>query len=440
MGATKKRARVRLIGGLVAAACAMTLVACGDDSGDSSSATTGGGAATTAAAGAATTAAGGAATTAAGEQATGEPIVVGIYTPADNPSFTAPELIDGAEAAVEYVNNQLGGIGGRPIQLESCTTDYTAPRLTACANELFQKEPLIIIPGPDAGALTVQPTFDATGIPLIGGASFTPPEYTSASRALFNGWSASLFPAMVHFAISQLHATNMAALAYDLPSNTFIKALFMDAPAKAAGIPAPATVTAPAGTADLTATFAAALEAKPDALLAYGLPCQPAFQAYSSLGTDVPMIMPDNCGDPDTLAAAGAAANGVYFVGLYKGSEVFPDDPDVKLYNQVMEEEKPDAADTDFSRGGFGTIMNIHDLLDGMDPASLTHQSVLAAFKATTDQPSFLNVPYSCSAPPLPNFAGICAGSAYLVQQVDGTIQKLSDYVSMEELWGAAAG
>ena len=125
------------------------------------------------------TAAGGAATTAAGEQATGEPIVVGIYTPADNPSFTAPELIDGAEAAVEYVNNQLGGIGGRPIQLESCTTDYTAPRLTACANELFQKEPLIIIPGPDAGALTVQPTFDTTGIPLIGGTSFTPPEYTS---------------------------------------------------------------------------------------------------------------------------------------------------------------------------------------------------------------------------------------------------------------------
>ena len=126
--------------------------------------------------------------------------MIGIYTPADNPSFTAPELIDGAEAATDYVNNQLGGIGGRPIQLESCTTDYTAPRLTACANELFQKQPLIIIPGPDAGALTVQATFDATGIPLIGGASFTPPEYTSPSRALFNGWSASLFPAMVHFA------------------------------------------------------------------------------------------------------------------------------------------------------------------------------------------------------------------------------------------------
>jgi branched-chain amino acid transport system substrate-binding protein len=373
-------------------------------------------------------------------KATGEPIVVGIYTPANNSSFTAPELIDGAEAAVDYVNDNLGGIGGRPIQLESCTTDYTAPGLTACVNQLFQKKPLIIIPGPDAGALSVQPTIDATGIPLIGGASFTPPEYTSPSRALFSGWSASLFPAMVHFAISQLHATNLAALAYDLPSNAFIKALFMDAPAKAAGIPAPATVTAPAGTADLTATFAAALQGNPDALLAYGLPCQPAFQAYTSLATDVPMIMPDNCGDPATLKAAGSAANGVYFVGLYKGSEVFPDDPDVQLYDKVMKEAKPDAADTDFSRGGFGTIMNIQALLGSMDPASLTNQSVLAAFKATKDQPSFLNVPYSCSAVPVAQFPGICAGSAYLMQQVDGKIQKLSDFVPMDELWGAAAG
>ena len=228
IGARRKRARGRLVGGLVAAACVMTLVACGDDdSGSDAADTTSAGAATTAA-GAATTA-GSAATTAAGEQATGEPIVIGIYTPADNQSFTAPELIDGAEAAVEYVNNQLGGIGGRPIQLESCTTDYTAPGLTACVNELFQKDPLIIIPGPDAGALSVQPTIDATGIPLIGGASFTPPEYTSPTRSLFNGWSASLFPAMVHFAISELQATNLAALALDLPSNAFIRALFMDA-------------------------------------------------------------------------------------------------------------------------------------------------------------------------------------------------------------------
>ena len=65
VGARRKRARVRLVSGLVAAVCVMTLVACGDESDSDAADTTSAGATT--AAGAATTAAGGAATTAAGE-------------------------------------------------------------------------------------------------------------------------------------------------------------------------------------------------------------------------------------------------------------------------------------------------------------------------------------------------------------------------------------
>ena len=101
------------------AVCSTALVACGDDSGSSSAttggaATTGAGSATTG--GAATTAAG-VATTAAVVKATGKPIVIGIYTPADNPA--SPPLSDRRRrGGDEYVNNELGGLGGRPIQLE----------------------------------------------------------------------------------------------------------------------------------------------------------------------------------------------------------------------------------------------------------------------------------------------------------------------------------
>ena len=180
-------------------------------------------------------------------KAKGDPIVIGIYTPADNSTFTAPELIDGTNAAVQYVNSSLAGIGGRPIQLETCKSDYTAPGLTVCANKLFQKNPLIIIPGPDAAALTVQSIFNDTKIPLIGGASFTPPEYTSPTRAVFNGFSASLFPAMVHFAVDKLGAKKLTALSVDDPSNVIIKSIFMDPIAAANGLPKPDYVASPAG-------------------------------------------------------------------------------------------------------------------------------------------------------------------------------------------------
>lgn len=369
------------------------------------------------------------------DKAKGEPIVIGIYTPADNTTFTAPELIDGADAAVEYVNNDLGGIGGRPIKLETCKSDYTAPGLTACANKLFQKDPLIIIPGPDAAAFTVQSTFDATGIPLVGGASFTPPEYGSPTRVLFNGFSASLFPAMVKFAVSELKAEKIATLSVDDPTNPIIKSVFVDPIAKANGLPKPTYVASPPGSADLTSTFAAALEDDPSALLPFGVPCLPAFQAYQSLGTDVPMVMPDNCADKETLAKAGASADGVYFVELYNGVEVAPDDPDVKLYTEKMAQYGEGVVDTDFTRAAFGTIMNIHELLDEEDPDSLTHESVLAAFKDTADQPNFLGTPYGCKAPPVASYPAVCAGSAFLVRQVDGNLERQTEFVTIEDLY-----
>lgn len=370
----------------------------------------------------------------------GKPIVIGIYTPADNPTFTAPELIDGAQAAVSYLNADLDGLGGRPLKLVTCKSDYTAPTLTSCANKLFQADPLIIIPGPDAAALSVQPVFNDSGIPLIGGASFTPPEYTSSTREMFNGFSASLFPAMVHFAIDKLHAKKLTAMSIDDPSNVFIKAIFMDPIAEAAGLPTPKYVPAPIGTADLTSSVAAALETKPDVLLPFGLPCLPFFQAYQSLGSKVPVILPDNCGDKETLKKAGAQADGVYFIDLYADSRITPKDKDVKLYLKEMKKYAKGVADTDFSRSGFGTIMNIHALLDNMDPNTLTHESVLAAFKATNNQPNFLNTPYSCAAPPLPKYPAICAGSAFLMRQVNGKLKRQSPYTTLDVLFGNASG
>ena len=373
-------------------------------------------------------------------KASGKPIVIGIYTPADNATFTAPELIDGAQAAVKYVNNTLDGLGGRPIKLVSCKSDYTVPGLTACANQLFQQNPLIIIPGPDASAFSVQGTFDASGIPLIGGASFTPPEYTSKSRAVFNGFSASLFPAMVHFAVAKLHAKKLTTMSVDVPSNTIIKSIFMDPIAATNGLPKPDFIAVPVGSADLTSFVAAALEKKPDVLLPFGLPCLPFFQAYQSLGSHVPVILPDNCSDSKTLKQAGAQANGMYFVSLYNGQQITPKDPDVKIYAKQMKKYAKGVADTSFSRSAFGTIMNIHKLLGSTDPNTLTHASVLAAFKGASKQPNFLNTPYDCVSPPVPKYPAICAGSAFLMRQVNGKVKRQTQFVTLDILFAKANG
>jgi branched-chain amino acid transport system substrate-binding protein len=373
-------------------------------------------------------------------KAKGEPIVIGTYTPADNPTFTAPELIDGERAAVSYVNNDLNGVGGRPLKLVSCKSDYTAPGLTACANKLFQADPLIIIPGPDAAAFSVQPVFNDSGVPLIGGASFTPPEYTSPSRAVFNGFSASLFPAMIHFAVDKFDAKKLTIMALDIQSNSIIESIFFDPVAENYGLPKPEYVPVPTGSADMTSSIAAALDTNPDVLLPFGLPCLPFYQAYQSLGSDVPVILPDNCSDTKTLKRAGSQAEGMHYVSLFNGPAVAPKDKDVRIYSQQMKKYAKNAPDTDFSRAGFGSIMNIHDLLDDQDPSTLTHESVLTAFKGASDQANFLNTPYDCVAPPVADYPAICAGSAFLMQQKNGKLKRESKFVTLDVLFNEPTG
>ena len=65
--------------------------------------------------------------------ATGEPITIGATAPTDSPVFSAPEVLEATAAAVEYMNNELDGIGGRPLELETCTTSSAIGTIVICS-------------------------------------------------------------------------------------------------------------------------------------------------------------------------------------------------------------------------------------------------------------------------------------------------------------------
>src|SRR5437868_3006414 len=88
---------------------------------------------------------------------TGEPIVVGLLNQEDAPVGSFPDLRRGAEAAVKHVNADLGGVGGRPIRLESCATRGTAESSQACATEVLDAHPVAVIGGVDLGSAASLP-------------------------------------------------------------------------------------------------------------------------------------------------------------------------------------------------------------------------------------------------------------------------------------------
>jgi hypothetical protein len=68
--------------------------------------------------------------------ASGEPIKIGFQNPEGDPAGSFPEYSIAAQAAADYINAELNGLGGRPIELDVCVMAITPDDSQRCANEL----------------------------------------------------------------------------------------------------------------------------------------------------------------------------------------------------------------------------------------------------------------------------------------------------------------
>ncbi|MSX15929.1 MAG: hypothetical protein F2805_06375, partial [Actinobacteria bacterium] len=51
---------------------------------------------------------------------TGEPFVIGVVNTEGSPAADFPDFTNAFRAAANYINSELGGFAGRPIELEIC--------------------------------------------------------------------------------------------------------------------------------------------------------------------------------------------------------------------------------------------------------------------------------------------------------------------------------
>ena len=107
------------------------------------------------------------------KKATGSPYVFGMIND-ETGAVTFPEARQGAIAAVDYVNNYLGGINGHPILIDNCIGDGTPATARACANQLVAKHPLAILGAADVGAPASIPIYAHANLAYLGGIPFTP--------------------------------------------------------------------------------------------------------------------------------------------------------------------------------------------------------------------------------------------------------------------------
>jgi ABC-type branched-subunit amino acid transport system substrate-binding protein len=82
------------------------------------------------------------------------------------PPFPLPQLADGAQAAVDRINND-GGVNGRQIELITCDDEGTANGATACGQQAVQEQVLAVIGQFTLFGDAFVGLTDAAGIPLV---------------------------------------------------------------------------------------------------------------------------------------------------------------------------------------------------------------------------------------------------------------------------------
>lgn len=354
-------------------------------------------------------------------KATGSPYVFGLIND-ETGAVTFPESRQAEIAATNYVNNYLDGINGHPIQLADCISDGTAPTSARCASELVAKHPIAILGAADTGTPGSLPVYARAGLAYLGGVPFTPVEQNAPNSIQF--WSVSLGDnaAASVYAPKSLGVKSASVLYFDNSQGKVAGLGIIPPVMKAAGVTSVKTVAVPPTTPDPSPEAATAVSSHPDAIYV-DIPnnCGVVLKDIKALGYSGKLLGIDPCTSPQAISSAAGAANGMYIATAF-------DTTGTQFAQFVAAMKKwaaPNTAIDGIAEAGFGTVMNVRNMLATIKGTPTT-KTILAAFKAGSDHPNFMSHPYTCDGTAVAKAVSIC-NDYYLMEQIQGSKLVISD-------------
>jgi branched-chain amino acid transport system substrate-binding protein len=372
------------------------------------------------------------------KKASGAPVVFGLLNLESGP-VTFPEYRQAAEAAVQYVNNYKGGIGGRPIQLANCATDGQPATSARCASQVIDKKPVAILGGADIGAPGAFKVYQRAKVDYIGGIPFTPVESNAPNSVIFISISTGDNAAAVKYAAKSL-GVKKASVIYTDDTQGKATGLGVIVPAmKKSGITVKAVPIAP-NAADFTSAAASAIGGSPD-LVYVNSPnaCPGLLKALKSVGYGGKLMGIDPCSSPPALAAAGDAAEGLYFAQPFQSPD--SGSADAKTFLAATQKYGPKNLALDsIAEAGFSSVVNLQKQLDPLGANGLTSASILKAFKGSSNNTNFLAHEYTCNGKQIPGAASVCNAYQLMKQVKSGKVTTVDNkWITGADLVGKPA-
>jgi branched-chain amino acid transport system substrate-binding protein len=355
----------------------------------------------------------------------GEPIVLAIIAQERGPA-ALPDSRLAAEAAIEYVNTELGGAAGRPLQLESCITDGSPEQSSACANQLLEKHPVAFVGESELGTAGSVPIIEKAGVPLVGAAGITPELVVSTHAFAFGLDAVADWSGWTKYLVTDGNAKTINLINIDIPAAPVFEAAVRSV-AEANGATLGKVVSLPLTATDVTSQMAAAAEGNPDVIMAVTSAqlCVPAAQAHESVAPQPKLFLPGICSSPETLAAAGSSMDGA-LIGVGQLNPYDTDDPEVATYRRVLDTYGHDVALSQFAGNAFTAVMNLKAVVDDLGPENVTAESITSAFRAGSNVASFMTDTYTCDMK-VPISAITCVRGRRVLEVKDGALSDLSD-------------
>jgi branched-chain amino acid transport system substrate-binding protein len=367
--------------------------------------------------------------------ASGEPIKLGFQWSESGPA-ALPDMEIGADAAVEYVNNKLGGVNGRPIELVKCGTAGTPESSTICANNFKDSGVPLVLISADPNEAVYPPVLQNNGIPVQANSSTgllltVNNTFASGSGAVGTMLGYAEYGRMQgHKSLLLIHIDNAGAAGVIALSKPFFQA---------AGVEV-RTLPVASGTADITPQLQVALIDKPDyvGIFTDAPLCIAALKAKEVIGLEQELLVVPTCTTPEAVAATGDAVVGaINFSNRVPASET---DEEAIAYRKALADFSSKTSPLGVASLGFTSVVDAHDVLATLPTGSqYTPTEIIGAYQAVKDLPLFMSGggTSTCDGKQMPGtpFIGVC--STFInAFRFDGKSQEFVSAVDPSGLFG----
>lgn len=290
----------------------------------------------------------------------------------------------GAELAVKYVNDQLGGVDGHPVALVKCFVRSNEEEGTTCGQKLVNNKRVAVIAS-GAVATGAQSFFGTVrgAKPVVTGVAVTPVDGAQKNGIVLFGDAGHILLPFGTYAKNVLKAKT-AAVVYPQATGITEAALVIASGLKKAGISTKA-VGYTQGQTDLTAPLTAAGATTADFVAPYGSAsdCANQAKALKQLGiTDSRKIMTAPlCLSPQVIDALGDWPIWTYAIASSLYGD--PTDKGMPAYQKVINKYKAQKNAPDpWHIVAFGQLLTTVRFLNEVGADKITPARVLARAKA----------------------------------------------------------